>query len=46
VYGIILAFILFREDKYMHGGFYTGFALIILSIGLQMLRMWRRGAQR
>jgi len=42
VYGIILAFILFREDKYMHGGFYTGFALIILSIGLQMLRMWRR----
>lgn len=46
VYGIILAFILFREDKYMHGGFYTGFALIILSIGLQMLRMWRRGAQK
>jgi len=44
VYGIILAFILFREDKYMHGGFYTGFALIILSIGLQMLRMWRRRA--
>ncbi|HVV04498.1 MAG TPA: DMT family transporter [Puia sp.] len=43
VYGIILAFVLFREDKYMHGGFYTGFALIILSIGLQMLRMWRRG---
>jgi drug/metabolite transporter (DMT)-like permease len=42
VYGIILAFILFREDKYMSGGFYTGFALIILSIGLQMLRMWRR----
>jgi len=46
VYGIILAFILFREDKYMHGGFYTGFALIILSIGLQMLRMWKRRAQR
>jgi len=45
VYGIILAFILFREDKYMRGGFYTGFALIILSIGLQMLRMWRRRAQ-
>jgi len=42
VYGILLAFVLFREDRYMHGGFYTGFALIILSIGLQMLRMWRR----
>jgi drug/metabolite transporter (DMT)-like permease len=42
VYGIILAFILFREDKYMNGGFYTGFTLIILSISLQMVRMWRR----
>lgn len=41
VYGILLAFVLFREDRYMHGGFYTGFALIILSIVLQMLRMWR-----
>ena len=45
VYGIILAFILFREDKYMRGGFYKGFALIILSIGLQMVRMWRRRAR-
>jgi len=44
VYGILLAFVLFREDRYMHGGFYTGFALIILSIGLQMLRMWRKRA--
>jgi drug/metabolite transporter (DMT)-like permease len=42
VYGILLAFVLFREDKYLHGGFYIGFTLIILSIGLQMLRMWRR----
>jgi drug/metabolite transporter (DMT)-like permease len=42
IYGILLAFALFREDKYLHGSFYTGFALILLSIGLQMLRMWRR----
>jgi len=46
VYGILLAFVLFREDRYMHGGFYTGFALIILSIALQMLRMWRRRMQK
>ena len=42
VYGILLAFALFREDKYLHGWFYTGFSLIILSIGLQMLRLWRK----
>jgi len=39
IYGILLAFVLFREDKYMHGGFYIGFSLIFLSIGLQMLRL-------
>jgi len=42
VYGILLAFLLFREDKYLKGGFYIGFSLIILSIGLQMIRLWRR----
>jgi len=42
VYGILLAFVLFREDKYMRGGFYIGFSLIILSIGLQMARLWRK----
>src|SRR5882757_9826808 len=42
VYGILLAFLLFREDKYLHGGFYIGFSLIILSIVLQMLRLWRK----
>jgi drug/metabolite transporter (DMT)-like permease len=42
VYGILLAFLLFREDKYLGGGFYVGFALILLSIVLQTLRLWRR----
>jgi drug/metabolite transporter (DMT)-like permease len=42
VYGILLAFALFREDKYLHEGFYIGFALIIVSIVLQMIRLWRR----
>jgi drug/metabolite transporter (DMT)-like permease len=43
VYGILLAFLLFREDKYMGGGFYIGFSLILLSIVLQTLRLLRRG---
>jgi drug/metabolite transporter (DMT)-like permease len=42
VYGILLAFLVFREDRHLNGGFYTGFFLIILSIVLQMLRLWRR----
>jgi drug/metabolite transporter (DMT)-like permease len=42
VYGILLAFLLFREDKYLNRGFYIGFFLILLSIMLQTLRLWRR----
>jgi drug/metabolite transporter (DMT)-like permease len=43
VYGILLAFAVFREDKYFSSGFYIGFSLIVLSIILQTLRLWRRG---
>jgi len=42
IYGILLAFLLFREDKYMGRGFYVGFFLILLSIVLQMLRLRRK----
>jgi drug/metabolite transporter (DMT)-like permease len=41
VYGILLAFLLFREDKYLSSGFYVGFCLILLSIILQMIRLRR-----
>jgi len=41
VYGIALAFIVFREDKYLSCGFYIGLFLIIISIGLQMIRLWK-----
>jgi drug/metabolite transporter (DMT)-like permease len=41
IYGILLAFLLFREDKYLGRGFYVGFFLILLSIGLQTLRLRR-----
>jgi drug/metabolite transporter (DMT)-like permease len=42
VYGIFLAFLLFREDKYFNGGFYIGFFLIVLSIVLQTVRLRRK----
>ena len=42
VYGILLAFLIFREDKYLNAGFYIGFCLILLSIVLQMVRLRRK----
>jgi len=41
VYGIILAFIFFHENKQLHWGFFAGMALICLSVVLQMLRLLR-----
>jgi len=41
VYGIILAFIFFRENKQLHNEFFIGLALIILAISLQMFRVIR-----
>lgn len=39
VYGIILAFILFRENEELHWGFFVGISLICLSVILQMLQL-------
>ena len=39
VYGIILAFAVYHENKELGIGFYFGFGLIILSVALQMLRI-------
>jgi drug/metabolite transporter (DMT)-like permease len=39
VYGILLAFILFQEQKQLQNSFYYGFALIALSVILQMFRV-------
>jgi drug/metabolite transporter (DMT)-like permease len=41
VYGIALAFLIFREDRYLNTGFYVGMGLIVLSIVLQMIRIFR-----
>lgn len=41
VYGILLAFLIFKENKHLDAAFYIGLAFIILAIGLQMYLMWR-----
>jgi drug/metabolite transporter (DMT)-like permease len=43
VYGILLAFVVFREDKYFNKGFYVGLGIILGSIVLQMVRLkWKQ----
>jgi len=41
VYGIILAFLFYNENKQLHSGFFIGMGLILLSVVLQMLRILR-----
>ncbi|MDQ2719507.1 MAG: DMT family transporter [Bacteroidota bacterium] len=40
IYSIILAFIIFKENKFLGLGFYYGFALILLAVSLQMMRVY------
>ncbi|NLR57301.1 EamA family transporter [Chitinophaga polysaccharea] len=39
VYSIVMAFVLFHENKFLNNAFYAGLGCIILSVGLQMLRV-------
>lgn len=41
VYGIVLAFIFFKENENLHGQFYAGLGLILLAVLLQMFRIAR-----
>lgn len=43
VYGILLAFILFKENNELNSGFFWGMLLIIVSVILQMVRLLRPG---
>jgi drug/metabolite transporter (DMT)-like permease len=42
VYGILLAFAVFHENKYLSDGFYLGLALIIAAVFVQMWRITRK----
>ena len=41
IYGIVLAFIFFKENENLHGQFYVGVGLILLAVVLQMFRIAR-----
>jgi drug/metabolite transporter (DMT)-like permease len=45
VYGIILAFIFFKENENLNRAFYFGVGLILLAVVLQMLRIRRQYKQ-
>lgn len=42
LYGIALAFLLYQENKLLRDAFYAGLALIVLSVFLQTLLVYRR----
>jgi len=42
VYGIILAFAIYRENKQLSNTFYIGFALILIAVMIQMGRIIRQ----
>jgi drug/metabolite transporter (DMT)-like permease len=42
VYGILLAFLVLGENKYLNGGFFLGLSIILLAILLQMGALWFR----
>ena len=42
IYGIVLAFIVYKENEYLANGFYYGVALILLTVVLQTIRLYRR----
>jgi len=45
LYGIVLAFIFFDENKLLHKEFFIGVALIVLAVVLQMGLMWKGRAK-
>ena len=40
LYGILMAFALFGENKQLEWSFYVGLAMIVFAVGLQMWRVW------
>ncbi|MGZ8545545.1 MAG: EamA family transporter, partial [Flavisolibacter sp.] len=44
IYGIILAFIIYKENRYLNNWFYIGFALIAIAVIFHMWRLVKRRA--
>lgn len=45
VYGILLAFIIYQENRYLGKGFYFGLTLIVLAVALQTWRVYSQRKQ-
>jgi drug/metabolite transporter (DMT)-like permease len=41
VYGILLAFVIYREDRELEKGFYIGISIILFTVLLQSFRIWK-----
>ena len=41
LYGILLAFIIYREDRELEKGFYIGISIILFTVILQSIRIWK-----
>jgi drug/metabolite transporter (DMT)-like permease len=41
LYGILLAFIIYREDRELEKGFYIGISIILFTVLLQSIRIWK-----
>jgi drug/metabolite transporter (DMT)-like permease len=44
LYGIVLAFVVYGENAYLDGSFYSGLGLILLAVVLQSVRVYRKKA--
>jgi drug/metabolite transporter (DMT)-like permease len=42
LYGILMAFALYGENKELDWSFYLGLAMIVIAVGLQMWRVWHQ----
>lgn len=42
VYGIILAFVIYKENKNLHASFYAGLSLIFIAVFIQMIRIYKK----
>jgi drug/metabolite transporter (DMT)-like permease len=42
VYGIILAFVIYRENQDLDKSFYIGLLFILIAVALQTVRVWRK----
>lgn len=41
LYGILLAFVIYREDRELEKGFYIGITIILFTVLLQSFRIWK-----